>query len=368
MPRRRVSLRALALLAGLTLSLAACETGVGTDHAGSRVTSAPTASRSAVPGTTTKPTDPADAPSKSAKPGKGSPSDGGASDPATTTGLIATSTRATAALDRLTVKGKAAMTGYDRLEYGPAWSDVDHNGCDTRNDVLDRDLTDKTYREGTHFCIVTGGRVVSPYTGETIDFVRGNVTSLEVQIDHVVALASSWVTGAQAWDADERKAFANDPLNLLAVDGASNGQKLASDASAWLPSRKAFRCTYVALQISVKAKYGLWVTKAEKSAMSRVLDSCPAQTTYRSHPVPTKATHGRTGESTPSRTSTSSSSGDGASTKETRKKETKTGTEEDPRFATCAEAKAEGYGPYADGVDPEYDWYRDADGDGTVCE
>jgi len=301
---------ALALLTGLTLSLAACETGAAIDDAGSRTTSSSTShtsttqppqggtspSTSAKPGTgSTSTSAPSDAPSDSPGSSQGSGSKGSApSGDGTPAALVATSTTAVSALAALPVKGKAAMTGYDRLEYGPAWSDVDHNGCDTRNDVLDRDLTDKTYREGTHSCIVTNGTLVSPYTGERIDFVRGNVTSLEVQIDHVVALANSWVTGAQAWDADTRKAFANDPLNLLAVDGPSNQQKLASDASAWLPARKAFRCTYVALQVSVKAKYGLWVTKAEKSAMSRVLDSCPAQTTYRADPVPAKRTSGPT--------------------------------------------------------------------------
>ncbi len=40
----------------------------------------------------------------------------------------------------------------------------------------------------------------------------------------------------------------------------------------------------------------------------------------------------------------------------------------DPRFGTCKEAIANGFGPYRRGVDPEYDWYRDADSDGIVCE
>jgi len=275
-----------ALLATVTLS--ACET---TTPAGGAVSSSDSAAAPVAAGGKAASSAPAaPAPTSSEAGAAATPSTSGS---ATLASLVASSEKATSALAALTVKGKAAMTGYDRAQYGAAWSDVDHNGCDTRNDILDRDLTDKTYREGTHSCIVTTGTIVSPYTGSTITFQRGNVTSLEVQIDHVVALANSWVTGAQTWDAATRKAFANDPLNLLAVDGASNSQKLASDASAWLPKSKAFRCTYVALQISVKAKYGLTVTGAERDAMAKVLDSCPDQTTYDSHPVPAVKQGGR---------------------------------------------------------------------------
>jgi hypothetical protein len=122
---------------------------------------------------------------------------------------------------------------------------------------------------------VTSGVLVSPYTGETINFVRGNTTSTAVQIDHVVALANAWQTGAQQLSQEQRIALANDPINLFAVDGRSNSQKGAGDTATWLPSAKAFRCTYVAHQVSVKAKYGLWVTSAEHDAMSRILSGCP---------------------------------------------------------------------------------------------
>ena len=177
-------------------------------------------------------------------------------------------------LNKLQVKGRAPMTGYDRDKFGPAWSDVDHNGCDTRNDILKRDLKDETFKQGTHDCIVLTGILDDPYSGKTIKFERGQKTSMDVQIDHVVALADAWQKGAQQWPVNKRKELANDPLNLLAADGPLNSQKGAGDAATWLPPRRAYRCTYVSRQIEVKIKYDLWVTSAEKDAMKAVLNSC----------------------------------------------------------------------------------------------
>jgi hypothetical protein len=174
----------------------------------------------------------------------------------------------------LEVKGRAPKTGFDRDEFGPAWADVDRNGCDTRNDILKRDLENETFKQGTKDCIVLTGTLVDPYGGKTIEFERGQTTSTKVQIDHVVALLDAWQKGAQRWSADKRKRFANDPLNLLAVDGPLNSQKGAADAATWLPPRRGFRCAYVSRQIDIKSEYGLWVTGAEKEAMERVLDAC----------------------------------------------------------------------------------------------
>jgi hypothetical protein len=179
------------------------------------------------------------------------------------------SSSALALLATLAVKGRAPMTGYARAQFGPAWPSVD--GCDERNDVLRRDLTDTVLRDD---CVVLSGTLVSPYSATTIHFVRGP-HSADVQIDHVVALGDAWQTGAQQWSAQQREAFANDPLELLAVDAHSNEQKGDADAASWLPSNKAFRCTYVGTQVRVKARYRLWVTSAEHDAMRRVLVNCP---------------------------------------------------------------------------------------------
>ncbi len=177
-------------------------------------------------------------------------------------------------LDDLAVKGRAPKTGFDRDEFGPAWADVDHNGCDTRNDILKRDLREETFKKGTHDCVVLTGILDDPYSGKRIEFRRGQDTSSEVQIDHLIPLSDAWQKGAQKWSETKRKEFANDPLNLLAVDGPLNGQKSDSDAATWLPPRKSYRCAYIARQIEVKAKYELWVTAAEKDAMKGVLSSC----------------------------------------------------------------------------------------------
>ncbi|WP_376767243.1 HNH endonuclease family protein [Gordonia asplenii] len=169
------------------------------------------------------------------------------------------------------------MTGYGRSQFGRAWSDavtVDggHNGCDTRDDILKRDLTNITFVGGV--CKVASGTLNDPYTGKTIKFVRGDRTSMKVQIDHVVPLADAWQKGAQQWTADKRLNLANDPRNLLAVDGSTNQAKGAGDAATWLPPNKSFRCTYVSKQIAIKAAYRLWVTQAEHDAMERMLATC----------------------------------------------------------------------------------------------
>lgn len=189
----------------------------------------------------------------------------------------ATEVTASSVLSSLPVKGRAAKTGYSRSQFGQAWADVDRNGCDTRNDMLKRDLTNIEFKVKTRDCVVLSGVLLDRYSGETITFVRGNVTSMEVQIDHVVALSNAWQTGAFKLTLMQRTAFANDPLNLFAVKGRLNSQKGDGDAATWLPPLKSFRCTYVAQQIAVKAKYSLWVTAPEKEAMTRILTDCPKQ-------------------------------------------------------------------------------------------
>jgi hypothetical protein len=169
------------------------------------------------------------------------------------------------------------MTGYRRDQFGPAWADVNRNGCDTRNDVLARDLTQVTFKAGTHNCVVESGMLADPYSGSAIRFRRGP-NSARVQIDHVVALGDARQTGAQQWLASQRLGYANDPLVLLAVDGPLNEQKSDSDAASWLPPDTGFRCGYVARQIAIKTKYRLWVTAAERAALARVLSTCPGQT------------------------------------------------------------------------------------------
>lgn len=183
-----------------------------------------------------------------------------------------TDTDARALLNTLVVRDRDPNTGYARTQhFGAAWIDVDANGCDTRNDILQRDL-DKKVLSGS--CRVLSGTFTSPYSGEGMVFTRGAETSPDVQIDHVVSLSNAWQTGAQHLTQGQRIALANDPINLFAVDAQSNAEKGSADAARWLPTAEPFQCEYVSHQVSVKATYGLWVTAAEKRAMTEVLDDC----------------------------------------------------------------------------------------------
>lgn len=184
-----------------------------------------------------------------------------------------TSSPALEALEKLPVKGRAPKTGYERTQFGSGW--LISGGCDTRNIILHRDLKDPVVDEE---CRVVSGTLNDPYTSKTISFARGPQTSQLVQIDHVVALSNAWQTGAQQLTPVVREQLANDPLNLLAVDGAANQQKSDGDAATWLPPNKSFRCQYVARQIAVKVKYSLWLTSAEKDAIKSVLAGCLSQT------------------------------------------------------------------------------------------
>lgn len=188
---------------------------------------------------------------------------------------------ALAVLASLEVKGRAPATGYSRELFGQSWSDADSNGCDTRNDILRRDLQAAKLLV-TDPCVVVAGVLADPYTAKSITFERGPETSKAIQIDHVVALSNAWQTGAQQLNPTQLTNLANDPLNLLAVSGQSNQDKLASDAASWLPPNRQIRCLYVARQVSVKAAYKLWVTPAEKSAIERVLNRCPQQPAFAS--------------------------------------------------------------------------------------
>jgi hypothetical protein len=183
-------------------------------------------------------------------------------------------TQAGEALASLPVKGRAPKTDYSREQFGDGWARIDD--CDMRNFILARDLSETTFV--TPSCKVANGVLADPYSGTTKFFNRGPDTSDDIQIDHVVALSDAWQKGAQQLSYEQRVAFANDPLELLAVDGDLNQQKADSDAASWLPPNKSYRCQYVARQIAIKKKYSLWVTRSEYDAMANVLQTCPEQT------------------------------------------------------------------------------------------
>jgi hypothetical protein len=258
---------------------------------------------------------------------------------------------ALAAIDSLVVKGRAPKTGYSREQFGEAWYDADHNGCDTRNDILARDLTNVQRRAGSD-CVVIAGVLHDPYTGRDVTFAKENASA--VQIDHVVALSDSWQKGSQYWDRSKRVALANDFLNLLAVDGPTNGAKGDGDAATWLPPNKPYRCAYVARQVAVKVKYALWVTAAERDAMRRVLSACPDQALPPDSGAPTAVPGVAPAvSSSPAGGPAAVPPSGGAAT----------------YYRTCADARAAGVTPIRAGT-PLYEENRhlDRDGDGVACE
>ncbi|WP_408066038.1 GmrSD restriction endonuclease domain-containing protein [[Mycobacterium] zoologicum] len=255
---------------------------------------------------------------------------------------------ALAKLETLAIKGRAPKTGYERAVFGPAWSDDvtvpdGHNGCDTRNDILRRDLVDIELKPGTNDCVVLSGVLNDPYTRTAIPFQRGRGTSRAVQIDHIVALSDAWQKGAQGWDELTRRNFANDPANLQATDGPINEEKGDGDAATWLPPNKSYRYTYVSRIVDVKAAYGLWITQAEHDAIARILSAGsgapdvpppPESEPAPAEPVPFAAPMPPPGEID---------------------------------FSNCAAARAAGATPILAGQ-PGYRGGLDRDGDGVACE
>jgi hypothetical protein len=276
-------------------------------------------------------------------------------------------TSALAALADVPVKGRAPRTGYQRDQFGPAWADTDRNGCDTRDDVLARDLTGETFKAGTHGCVVLTGTLADPYSGRTLTFRRGPTTSEAVQIDHVVALSDAWQKGAQAWDVARRTAFANDPLNLLAVDGPLNTQKSDGDAATWLPPNRAYRCAYVARQIAVKLRYGLWMTRAERTAAATVLSGCRNESLPTAAASPGAGSVGLASPSTvppPTRASSPESSPESTSTSGIGPAP---GSAAGVSYANCAAVRAAHAAPIRAG-DPGWDPKFDGNHDGVGCE
>ena len=281
---------------------------------------------------------------------------------------------ALAMLDTLEVKGRAPKTGYGRDLFGQAWTDDvtvegGRNGCDTRNDLLRRDFSAVVLKPGSNGCAVESGVLADPYTGTSIDFLRGQDTSSRVQIDHVVALSDAWQKGAQQLDPTRRRNFANDPRNLQATDGAVNQQKGDGDAATWLPPNTTYRCTYVARQVEVKAAYGLWVTAAEHDAIARVLGDCGA-TLAAVAPVPATDTHPADTTTAPAPVETPAPTpvytpppAPAYTPPPVPAEAPSTGAS----YANCAAARAAGAAPLYAGQ-PGYSSKLDRDGDGVACE
>ncbi|WP_404815428.1 DUF1524 domain-containing protein [Streptomyces thermolineatus] len=253
---------------------------------------------------------------------------------------------AAAALGELAVAPAGSSSGYERDEFGRSWADTDGNGCGTRDDILARDLTGVDREDG---CTVVSGTLTDPYTGTRIRFERGRS---RIDIDHVVALSDAWPKGASKWNRSRRTRFANDSLNLLAVEARANRTKGDGDATEWLPPDESFHCAYVARQVAVKKKYELAVTKAEKAAMEKVLADCPGER-LPTGGKPQAPDGGGDGGGSGNTGSTGGSVGTGGSG----------GTVE---YANCDAVREAGKAPLHRG-DPGYTERLDRDGDGVAC-
>jgi hypothetical protein len=229
-------------------------------------------------------------------------------------------------------------SGYNR-ELFRHWSDLDSDGCDTREEVLINErLTGDVYS-----CKVVNGRWVSQYDGVTTT----NASTFD--IDHFVPLKEAWDSGAWRWDSSTRERYANDQgyaLSLIAVSASSNRSKSDRDPSDWLPSENL--CLYAKSWVGVKFRWRLSVNSEEKTKLRQLLSNCKG--TMR---VPPRAQTTIATNTAPSSSNSGSSPSNGGT---------------DPRFGTCGEAIASGYGPYVKGSDAEYFWYIDRDKDGSVCE
>jgi hypothetical protein len=179
--------------------------------------------------------------------------------------------RAREVLPRLTVAEPSAPTAYRRAEFGSDWLDLDSDGCNTREEILARDMREETRPDG---CNVETGTLTDPYTGQRISFTE-DLDPTAVQIDHVIPLSRAWYFGAWRWSDDKRERFANDPLGLLAVDGPTNASKSDAGAGDWRPPNEAGWCLYSVRYVRMAAAYDLTVTAADVSALADMLGRCP---------------------------------------------------------------------------------------------
>lgn len=201
--------------------------------------------------------------------------------PAAPVGL-ADATEVHGLLGQAAIVPELEVPGYERscskgdgCVFGPAWSDDvtvagGHNGCDTRNDILAAQLDNAIFEPGTEDCVVTAGELVDPYTGELEGFERGEGST--IHIDHVVPLSRAWSFGASDWTEEQRRNFANDPINLLATSASANQSKGDKGPGEWMPDHDT--CGYAATYLTVVTTYELAITEADRDVLA---DACPVQ-------------------------------------------------------------------------------------------
>lgn len=255
------------------------------------------------------------------------------------------------AIDALVVADEAYAEAYERSLFNH-WTSSD--GCDTRFKVLVRDGQNVNYNG----CSFEGGEWFSSY-----DQVTTNDPGT-FDIDHMVPLKEAWRSGAYGWDDATREAYANDmgyQYSLVAVSASSNRSKSDSDLSSWM--QVADKCEYITQWTTVKTRWALTVDPMEKDVLVNTAQECGDRSfempslifspEHRQDMVPEPPAAAPAPVEVPAAPPVAEAAPGGAT---------------DPQFGSCKEAKSQGFGPYVQGQDAEYDWYRDGDGDGTVCE
>jgi hypothetical protein len=253
--------------------------------------------------------------------------------------------KVTALLNLLKVKSEQNSNSYDRALFHH-WADLDSDGCDTRAEVLMMETFKKVTYTTQSGCTVSTGKWFSVYDNQNIT-IAGSL-----DIDHFVPLKEAWESGASHWTYGQREAFSNDlgfGPSLIAVSASTNRSKSDRDPASWMPPSSNYHCTYAKDWVRVKYRWHLAIDSTEKSSLIRELATCKNKTTK----VPPRMKVRMTGGAGSNTNNNGGGSSNGAT---------------DDRYAYCYLATAAGLGPYYRGVDPEYSWYRDNDGDGVVCE
>jgi len=191
--------------------------------------------------------------------------------PAGTAPATPSSSPALDLLAQIPAAGTAPVQPYERDEFGQRWADLDRNGCDTRNDMLQRDLVDIVFKPNTNDCVVLRGTLDDPYTGETVTFIRVSEGYQPTQVDHLIPLSVAWSTGASEWSADKRLQLANDPSNLQVT--TANQVKNDSTPSQWMPVA-SYACEYSTRYVQVAHAYELAISEADRAALTITLAHC----------------------------------------------------------------------------------------------
>lgn len=179
-----------------------------------------------------------------------------------------------AVLSQLKVNNSPTMAGYQRKKFGSGWLDASTwgwperplNSCDARQAALYRDGVNVVYNKRT--CSIRGGSWLDPYTNRWLN------RPSDADVDHIVPLADAWRSGASTWTDRDRRAFANNRLEVISVDDGANQSKGDKGPSGWKPPNAAAHCLYAKRWIAIKDRFHLTVTSSESEALSNMLTTC----------------------------------------------------------------------------------------------